>query len=202
MRPTIDLDRSLLPALRRAADDLAAEAVDHAPTTAPVRCAAGCSACCRQLVPLVPDEVEAIRDVISAMPTSRRDEVLHRARAARRAAELADLGPALDEAGGTTLASRRRLSAAWFALGHDCPFLEQARCSIYADRPLACREYLVSNEPSACSTPTEATITRVRLLGSPSEAWRRAAQALGDPEARTIIPLVTAILAAGSSPSA
>ena len=37
----------------------------------------------------------------------------------------------------------------------DCPFLDNEVCSIYADRPLACRELKVTSPPAHCSTPEQ-----------------------------------------------
>jgi hypothetical protein len=44
-----------------------------------------------------------------------------------------------------------------------CPFLEDESCSIHPDRPLACREYLVSSPASACAHPSPESIERVDL---------------------------------------
>jgi Fe-S-cluster containining protein len=51
-------------------------------------------------------------------------------------ARLAEAGDA-----GAQGATVRTLSLEAFALGIACPFLEDEACSIYADRPLACRQH-------------------------------------------------------------
>ena len=43
-----------------------------------------------------------------------------------------------------------------------CPFLEDESCSIHQDRPLGCREYLVTSPAENCSQPTAATIEMVK----------------------------------------
>lgn len=127
-----------LPGLRLIADDLAAAASEDALAAGtPVACRTGCSACCRQVAPVLPIEVPALARALDAMDTERRNAVIDRASAARRRAEAADLGAALDACGGTTIASRHCLATAWFELSIDCPFLEDHACSIHTERPLA-----------------------------------------------------------------
>ena len=189
----------MLPALRSLTDALVDDAVQQTTEAGRnVSCRSGCSACCRQLVPVLPVEMGPIRKVIGSLPPAQREVVLERARHARGSAERAGLGPALDDAGGPTLASRHQLALDWFSLGLDCPFLEDRSCSIYAERPLACREYLVTNDPTSCEDPTGTTIAKIALKGSASEAYKRVATAIGIASPRTVIPFVDAILAAAT----
>jgi Fe-S-cluster containining protein len=44
-----------------------------------------------------------------------------------------------------------------------CPFLENESCGIYPHRPLACREYLVTNPAANCSTPSAESIQIVPM---------------------------------------
>ena len=50
---------------------------------------------------------------------------------------------------------------AYFALGIPCPFLEEESCSIHPDRPLVCREYLVTSPAELCAGPTQEGVTPV-----------------------------------------
>lgn len=186
---------AMLPGLRIVADALSEEAIADADAAGePVQCFEGCGACCRQLVPVLPPEADAIRALVRALPPSRRETVRRRAMVNRSRADATGLGEALDEGGGATIRSRHALSNAWFALRLDCPFLEGGACSIYAERPLACREYLVTSDPRHCTAPTSAVVRRVVLRGSAQEAWKRAATAAGEPEPRRTTFLVDAIL--------
>ena len=47
-------------------------------------------------------------------------------------------------------------------------FLVDDSCSIYEDRPLMCREYLVTNPAINCSSPTNQNINPVKLPVRPS----------------------------------
>jgi len=58
----------------------------------------------------------------------------------------------------------------YFYEGVACPFLEEESCSIHPDRPLSCREYLVTSPAEYCSRPTAETIRQMRIQLKPSIA--------------------------------
>ncbi|MGE5151367.1 MAG: YkgJ family cysteine cluster protein [Rhodospirillaceae bacterium] len=138
-----------------------------------ISCRKGCGACCRQLVPISRTEGEALLALVEALPEARRTAVRARfaaAEAAITAAELADRGTRSD----------REMSVAYFALGVACPFLEDESCSIHPDRPLVCREYLVTSPAELCAGPVQEGVTPVpvpklslaaRRLQDESETW-------------------------------
>jgi hypothetical protein len=80
----------------------------------------------------------------------------------------------------------------YFREGVPCPFLENESCSIYADRPMTCREYHVSTPAELCreiySAPVRAVIPPVWMARPLARAVARVA---GTPAAR--IPLITAL---------
>ncbi|MGD9880490.1 MAG: YkgJ family cysteine cluster protein [Reyranella sp.] len=117
-----------------------------------VSCRKGCGACCRQLVPVSPSEGERLLCVVAALPRERREALQARFAAAETAIE----GAGLDQRQGR---SDRDLSVAYFALRLPCPFLEDESCSIHQERPLICREYLVSSPPQLCAGPTQEGVT-------------------------------------------
>lgn len=121
-----------------------------------ISCRKGCGACCRQLVPVSPSEGERLLQVVVGLPPDRRDPLLARFAAAETAIE----GAGLDQRGART---DRELSAAYFALGVPCPFLEEESCSIHAERPLVCREYLVTSPAELCSRPAQEDVTPVAV---------------------------------------
>lgn len=121
-----------------------------------VSCRKGCGACCRQLVPLSRTEGERLLQLIDALPAERRETLVARFAAAETAIEGAGLK---DRAGRTD----RELSAAYFALRLPCPFLEDESCSIHPERPLVCREYLVTSPAELCSGPAQEGVTPVAV---------------------------------------
>ncbi len=62
-----------------------------------------------------------------------------------------------------TLEERQELGIEYFREGIPCPFLEDESCSIHSDRPLACREYLVTSPAYNCIAPTPETIEMVAM---------------------------------------
>jgi Fe-S-cluster containining protein len=62
------------------------------------------------------------------------------------------------------------LGMRYFRQGVACPFLEDEACSIHPDRPLSCRQYLVTSPADNCASPTADTIDMVALPARPSRA--------------------------------
>ncbi|MGQ0582948.1 MAG: YkgJ family cysteine cluster protein [Reyranella sp.] len=119
-----------------------------------ISCRKGCGACCRQLVPVSRTEGERLLALVETMPADRR-KILH--------ARFAAAETILDAAGLSDRAGRsdRELSLAYFALAIPCPFLEDESCSIHPDRPLVCREYLVTSPAELCAGPSQEGVTPV-----------------------------------------
>jgi Fe-S-cluster containining protein len=133
-----------------------------------ISCRAGCGACCRQAVPVAEAEARNIAALVEALPEPRRAEIRARfAAAERRLVETALAGRLSGAPEGKTAIS---IGSKYFFLGIACPFLEAESCSIHPDRPLACREYLVSSPAAACAALDPAAIRRAPLAGAPSRA--------------------------------
>ena len=121
-----------------------------------ISCRKGCGACCRQLVPVSRTEGERLLQLVEAMPAERRDVLKGRFAAAEAAIEATGL----KERKGR---SDRELSTAYFAMGVPCPFLEEESCSIHPERPLVCREYLVTSPAELCAGPKQEGVTPVAV---------------------------------------
>ena len=130
--------------------------VEAAETGKAISCRKGCGACCRQLVPVSRTEGERLLQVVEAMPPERREAF----RAKFAAAETAIEAAGLNERKGR---SDRELSTAYFAIGVACPFLEEESCSIHPERPLVCREYLVTSPADLCAGPKQEGVTPVAV---------------------------------------
>ena len=131
----------------------AAEAAEAGKT---ISCRKGCGACCRQLVPVSRTEGERLLALVEAMPQERRATL----QARFAAAEAAIVGAGLHEHAGR---ADRELSVAYFALHVACPFLEDESCSINPERPLVCREYLVTSPAELCAGPAQQGVTPVAV---------------------------------------
>jgi Fe-S-cluster containining protein len=143
---------AVLPALQGLVNNV----VGAAESGKDISCRKGCGACCRQLVPVSRTEGEALLALVEAMPKDRRKAV----RARFAASEAAITAAGLAERGGR---SDREMSVAYFALGVPCPFLEEESCSIHPDRPLVCREYLVTSPAALCAGPEQEGVTPVAV---------------------------------------
>jgi Fe-S-cluster containining protein len=113
----------------------------------PVSCSKGCAGCCRQLTLIATVEAQNIVEtypeiVRRALPVLKAQVALLDAEAERRG-----IPPVL------TTETRNAFSDAWWLAGQSCAFLVDGLCSIYPQRPLACRTYFVRSDPALCHDP-------------------------------------------------
>lgn len=143
-----------------------------------VSCKAGCGACCRQAVPISEVEAYHLAEIVNEMPEPRRAEIRRRFASALehfrkigwfdKLVGLKDMSHA-DEAD----FSPKQFMDTVLSYFHEniaCPFLEDESCSIHPDRPLICREYLVTSPAANCSSPSPESIRRVPIFLKPSKA--------------------------------
>lgn len=184
----------LLPILQ-AFDDavigVAADKVERAGLK--VSCRAGCGACCRQLAPVSEAEAVHLAEVVDSWPAERQAELRERFRATLEALGTHGLLKRLRRpASLKSLAARRKIGEEYFRLALPCPFLEEERCSIYPQRPLACREYLVTSPAENCRNPGPGAIHRVPLPLKFSEILYTFGDGFGAQSSRWL-PLVLAL---------
>lgn len=145
-----------------------------------ISCRAGCGACCRQPVPISELEVYHIAEVVDAMPERRRSEIKNRFRSAVEHFRSINWFDRMTSIGNMSLTkSREKVTAEmrdaamqYFHESVACPFLENESCSIHEDRPVVCREYLVTSPAVNCSSPTAETVSQVELVLTPSKTLR------------------------------
>jgi len=157
----------VLPAVHRLQDALVDAAQQRAARDGrAISCGRGCAACCRQPVALVDIEAHALAALVARMPEPRRGAIRARFADALQRLDEAGLKQPLAEAGasGAHGPTVRALSLEAFALGIPCPFLEDEACSIYADRPLACRQHLVTTPAAWCAEPGKGQITALPTM--------------------------------------
>jgi Fe-S-cluster containining protein len=161
------LPEALLPDAQRFANQLTDMAVAQVEREGrQISCAKGCGACCRQMVPISPPEARHLAALVAAMPQEQGLAVRSRFAAAREkvlASGLPAQGPPDGDA-----AAYRAFGMAYFRLGVPCPFLVEESCSIHPDRPLVCREYLVTSPAAACA---ELGSGQVRQVPVTSRVW-------------------------------
>ena len=161
--------RRLLPLAQRLADAVIEASVEA--DAQPVRCAKGCGACCRQLVPISPVEARAIHALVEALEEPRRSQIVGRFAAAVRRVREAGLADRLrDFSLVGDAGAMSQFGIDYLRLGMPCPFLEDEACSIHPERPLTCREYLVTSDPRHCADPRPEVVRRVPLEARVSRA--------------------------------
>lgn len=121
---------------------------------ATISCQKGCAACCRMMIPVAPPEAFALLSVVEALPSPKKKRLLERFQAAQKTLREAGLEDGLQrlafsEDQGTD-EELEPLNRAYYALRMPCPFLEDEMCSIYEQRPSACRELLVTSPAELC----------------------------------------------------
>jgi len=158
-----------------------------------ISCRAGCGACCRQLVPIAEAEARGIRDLVASLPEPRQSQVKARFAEALLRLDAAGLLAPLRARADWDNARRREIGLAYFRQGVPCPFLEDESCSIHPERPLACREYLVTSPPEHCADPRVGHVEGVKM---PASVWTAVARLDPvEPGARSIrwVPLILAL---------
>ena len=177
---------ALLPLYRNIAERLTAVAVKGVEQEGRrVACAKGCAACCRQVVAVSALEARELVKLIGRLPEPQRARVRERFAAARRRleAEAPHLLPQLlhptdaaaDGTGLKTEAELHEFSRAYLRLGIACPFLEDEACSIYEERPVACRQYVVVSDPVHCATLSP-EVRAVVPAGGVAHSWAPVAE--------------------------
>jgi Fe-S-cluster containining protein len=157
-----------------------------------ISCKAGCGACCRQLVPISELEAHQLKELVGQMPEPRRTVIRKRFADAIQKFEETGLLEKLRDPDSFVDETVRKLGLDYFHTGVACPFLEDESCSIHPDRPLACREYMVTSPAENCSHPTADSVRQIKIPAKVSNAVIRLSQ---QREGSRFIPYVPMILA-------
>ena len=166
--------------------------ISAAATGKKISCKKGCGACCRQLVPISETEARWIKELVDCLPPQKQSHIRDRfAEARHRLVEAGLLDKLLDhenwrEGEGWSIAM------SYFSLGIPCPFLENEACSIHQDRPIKCREYLVTSPAANCRQPSANT---VRMVDLPFQMWTALARLENTSATREVswVPLIFAL---------
>jgi Fe-S-cluster containining protein len=138
-------------------------------------------------------EAHHIRHYVLSLPRAERRAVETRfATAKQRLQETGLLDRLSNPTWNRSAADHQKLGFAYLQAGISCPFLVDESCSIHPQRPIVCREYLVTSPPRYCSQPDRELIEGVERSGTVSRI-------LAVLEARTSgskgpwVPLATAL---------
>ncbi len=134
-----------------------------------VSCKAGCGMCCRQPVPIAEAEAYQIHEMVENMLEPRRSEIKKRFDDACEHFTKTGWFKKIDKAVGLEPDERNKLIEDYFREDIPCPFLVNESCSIHKNRPLSCREYLVTSPAKCCADPAAGNIQMVNL---PVKPWK------------------------------
>ncbi len=185
---------ALLPVARSLSDAIVASTTDALSAAGEtVSCRAGCGACCRNLIAISEVEARRLREVVEGLPAERRAAVLSRFGEARQRLARAGLLGALESPERMAVEEHEELSSRYFEERIACPFLEDESCSVYAERPVTCREHLVVSPPEHCALPASEDVRRVRLPVAVFNALARWEAAPSELVEERWVPLVLAL---------
>lgn len=115
-------------------------------------CCKGCSACCNYLIPLSVPEAFRLREELLALPAEQGRALLQSC--LDTAKRILDEKPKEFDINELTEAECQiqiNQLGKWYAgLKLPCPFLSDSLCTSYENRPVACREYIVTGSALLC----------------------------------------------------
>jgi len=118
-----------------------------------VPCRKGCSTCCNYLIPLSIPEVFRLREELLAMPADYSSQILQSC--VDTAERILDNKPptfSLKTSSKSARSQIGRISRWYGGLKLACLFLSDRLCTLYEQRPIACREHIVTGSPVSCKT--------------------------------------------------
>ena len=185
--------RRMLPLLRQMSNGFVSAAEEQvAAAGKSISCKAGCGACCRQLVPVSESEAFDLNELVDSMAEPRRTVIRQRFAAGLARLKSAGFFERLEAA---SRAGEDAYSAAvneYFDYGVACPFLENESCSIHENRPITCREYLVTSPPELCASAEGTGVQNVRQLFQLKEALLTASRRV-TPEELPYVPMISVL---------
>jgi Fe-S-cluster containining protein len=170
----------MLPVFQKLTNEIVARGIERATEGGKtISCKAACGACCRQPLLISEAEVFNLADLIESMPPARRRVIKQRFREGREYFEKLEWFNRFDgmceraKDGHSDELAREFVSllSEYIAQRVACPFLEAESCSIYEDRPLVCREYLVTSPSENCASPRPDNTEKLPISGQSSKAF-------------------------------
>lgn len=151
-----------------------------------ITCRRGCSNCCDWLVPLSIAEAFWLKDQIAAVPTGRREVILHSFLAKAKRILGCRLPDNLDIADSDNV--RLQTISDWYReFNLSCPFLSHNICTIYGERPLVCRECIVTSDSCFCKTDSRSEPEAVSLPVSIAEVLANVSSELANTNIEAVI---------------
>lgn len=117
-----------------------------------VPCRKGCSTCCSYLIPLSVPEVFRFREEVLAMPAEQGRAVLRLC--LDTAERILEVGPGEFDTSGLAETDEQieinRVGRWYGGLEAACPLVSDGLCTLYEQRPIVCREHIVTGSALLC----------------------------------------------------
>ncbi len=160
-----------------------------------IPCRKNCSAhCCRYLVPLSVPEALRLKKEISEAPPEKRELIWKGCLAASRHILINKPPRKLTHQSAKVSSNEQsdlNIISNWYrGLNLDCPFLHKNTCTIYEQRPLACREHYVTGSARGCEEEHAATKLLEMPLYVSNALGQLASELEGTDVEAVILPLV------------
>jgi Fe-S-cluster containining protein len=145
-----------------------------------VPCRKGCSACCNYLIPLsVPEVFRLWYEVLSMPPNRGRAIVQSCLEAATKILKYMPENLETNDLTKTNIQIEASRLSRWYSgLELFCPFLSEGLCTIYQQRPMACREHMVTGSALLCEAQSTEESQVIRMPVSIIECLSRLATEL------------------------
>ena len=133
-----------------------------------ISCRKGCAACCRMLVPVSGPEAFALKGFVETWPEDRKQALMARLAATQQRLAESGVLPRLEQLMESdqqmTDEQMEPINRDYYRMRLACPFLDNEMCSIYEERPAACRELQVTTPAKLCDDMVQ---NRVKALPVP-----------------------------------
>lgn len=172
----------MLPVFQKITNTIVARGIERSEARGEsISCKPACGACCRQPLLISEAEVFNLAKLIEQMPPERRSVIEKRFEdGIARFRDINWFGRFDDMTRRAIDTPTKELEVEFVSLLTEyinervaCPFLENESCSIYEDRPLVCREYLVTSPAENCANPRPYNTRKLPISGSSSKAFAR-----------------------------
>ncbi len=116
-----------------------------------VPCFKGCCACCSSLIPLSVPEAFRLREELLAMPSDTSNQIMRSCiETAEKILDKAKRNAQLERFSKNGKPRISQINKWYGELKLPCPLLSKSLCTLYEQRPLACREHIVTGSSASC----------------------------------------------------
>jgi len=183
----------MLPVFQQMTNKFVQISIDETDDDKKISCKAGCGACCKQLVPIAKIEAHRLAKLIRGLPALQKTKIVKRFKKGFEHLTKSGWFKRYEKVSELSSEEKNKLGMDYFYEGIPCPFLEKGACSIHPDRPLVCREYLVTSPADNCAAPTAGSIDMVAQPLKMSSSIYRLSEEISSDDEPGYLPLISVL---------